>query len=245
MLTALLSTIVSLTIIEVLLSIDNALVNATIAESLPEEKRKKALRIGIILGALFRVVALLLAAYIIKNDWIKILGGLYLVYLFVEHIGREVDAKGKEIKHHTSYKRVIFEIALADIVFSLDNVISAVSFSNNIAIVILGVLIGTISMLVITPFVSTIIHKHKSLGTAAYVIVAFIGSSLILETLTSFHIEEFVKFLVILGILGIAYMYEKDTSSRRVLAPIFKHSANIIGLPYDIIRVVKGVIFGK
>ena len=245
MLTALLSTIVSLTIIEILLSVDNALVNATIAESLPEEQRKKALRIGIILGAVFRLVALLLAAYIIQNDWIKILGGLYLVYLFIEHIGKEVDEKGKEIKHHTSYKRVIFEIALADIVFSLDNVISAVSFSNNIMIVIFGVLVGTASMLLVTPLVSKVIHKYKSLSTAAYVIVAFIGLSLIFETLVHFHIEEFQKFLIILGILGVAYMYERDAVSRRVLKPIFRYCAIIIGIPYDIARVVKKALRSK
>lgn len=78
-----LSIIISLLIIEVLLSVDNALVNATLAESLPEEKRKKALRIGITLGAVFRIVALFLAALIIQNMWLKVLGGLYLVYIWL------------------------------------------------------------------------------------------------------------------------------------------------------------------
>jgi predicted tellurium resistance membrane protein TerC len=155
---------------------------------------------------------------------------------------KEVDEGGREIKHHTSYKRVIFEIALADIVFSLDNIVSAVSFSNNIAIVILGVLIGTVSMLLITPLVSHIIHKYKSLSTAAYVIVAFIGGSLIVETLTEIHLGEFEKFLVILGILGVAYMYEKDPTSHKILKPIFKKLSIIIGIPYDIFRVVKNTL---
>jgi ribosomal protein L33 len=78
-----LSIVVSLFIIEVLLSVDNALVNATLAEALPEEKRKKALRIGILLGAVFRIVALFLVAIIIQNVWLKVLGGLYLVYLAI------------------------------------------------------------------------------------------------------------------------------------------------------------------
>jgi predicted tellurium resistance membrane protein TerC len=131
--------IVSLFIIEVLLSVDNALVNATLAESLPEEKRKKALRIGILLGALFRIVALLLASIIIQNIWLKILGGLYLVYLAIAHLGKTINEDGKTIVAKPTYRGVVFQIALADIVFSLDNVISAVSFSDNIYIVMLGV----------------------------------------------------------------------------------------------------------
>ena len=242
MFTALISTVVSITIIEVLLSVDNALVNATIAESLPEEKRKRALRIGIILGAVFRVLALFVAAYIIQNDWIKIVGGLYLLYLTVEHLGKEVDESGKEIKKHTSYKRVIFEIALADIVFSLDNVISAVSFSDNLALVMLGVGVGVVSMLFATPIISKLIHKYNGLSTAAYVIVGLIGSALIVETLTHVHIGEVYKFMVILGVLGFTLWYEKNSKVRKYSTPILKKIALIIGLPMDFARITKKVL---
>jgi YkoY family integral membrane protein len=245
MFTALISTIVSITIIEVLLSVDNALVNATIAESLPEAKRKRALQIGIILGAVFRVLALLVAAYIIQNDWIKIVGGLYLLYLTIEHIGKEVDESGREIKKHVSYKRVIFEIALADIVFSLDNVISAVSFSDNLYLVMLGVGVGVISMLFATPIISKLIHKYKGLSTAAYVIVGLIGLALIVETLTHIHISEVQKFSAILGVLGFTLWYEKNPKVRRFATPTLKKMALIVGLPMDFARVAKKVILGK
>jgi YkoY family integral membrane protein len=244
MFTALISTIVSITIIEILLSVDNALVNATIAESLPEAKRKRALQIGIILGAVFRVLALFVAAYIIQNDWIKIVGGVYLLYLTIEHLGKEVDESGKEIKKHTSYKRVIFEIALADIVFSLDNVISAVSFSDNLALVMLGVGVGVISMLFATPIISKLIHKYKGLSTAAYVIVGLIGLALIVETLTHIHIGEVQKFGAILAVLGFTLWYEKNSKVRRLTTPILKKMALVIGLPMDFARVTKKVIMG-
>jgi YkoY family integral membrane protein len=245
MFTALISTVISITIIEVLLSVDNALVNATIAESLPEAKRKRALQIGIILGAVFRVLALFVAAYIIQNDWIKIVGGLYLLYLTIEHLGKEIDESGKEIKKHISYKRVIFEIALADIVFSLDNVISAVSFSDNLALVILGVGVGVISMLFATPIISKLIHKYKGLSTAAYVIVGLIGVALIVETLTHIHISEGQKFAVILATLGFTIWYEKNSKVRKITTPALKKLALIVGLPMDFARVTKNVIFGK
>ncbi len=245
MFTALISTVISITIIEILLSVDNALVNATIAESLPEAQRKRALRIGIILGAVFRVLALFVAAYIIQNDWIKIVGGLYLLYLTIEHLGKEVDESGKEVKKHTSYKRVIFEIALADIVFSLDNVISAVSFSDNLALVILGVGVGVVSMLFATPIISKLIHKYKGLSTAAYVIVGLIGLALIIETLTHVHIGEVQKFGAILAVLGFTLWYEKNPKVRRLATPILKKMALVIGLPMDFARIAKKVIMGN
>lgn len=235
------SIIVSLFIIEVLLSVDNALVNATLAESLPEEKRKRALRIGIILGALFRIVALFLAAIIIQNMWLKIAGGLYLVYLAIAHLGRVVNEEGKEIKAKATYRGVILQIALADIVFSLDNVISAVSFSENIYVVMLGVGIGVISMLFITPILSRLIHKYKGMPQAAYAIVGIVGVTLLVETLSKVHISELSKFTMVLFIAGFTVWYEHSFSLRKAANPILKSLQYVIALPIDVAYVIKNV----
>jgi YkoY family integral membrane protein len=234
--------IVSLFIIEVLLSVDNALVNATLAESLPEEKRKKAIRIGILLGALFRIIALLAVSIIIQNVWLKVLGGLYLVYLAIAHLGRVVNEDGKEIKAKSTYRGVIFQIALADIVFSIDNVISAVSFSENIYIVMLGVGIGVISMLFITPILSKLIHKYKGMPQAAYAIVGFVGLALLIETLTSIHISEFKKFAVVLAISLFTVWYEHSAVLRKASNPILKSLQYIIAIPVDITIAVGSIL---
>jgi tellurite resistance protein TerC len=242
------SIIVSLFIIEVLLSVDNALVNATLAESLPEEKRKKALRIGILLGAVFRIIALLLVSVIIQNIWLKIAGGLYLVYLAISHLGRAVNEDGKEIKAKTTYRGVIFQIALADIVFSLDNVISAVSFSENIYIVTLGVGIGVISMLFITPILSRLIHKYKGMPQAAYAIVGVVGVTLLIETLSDIHISEFAKFAMVLSIALFTVWYEHSLHLRKISNPILKSLQYIIAIPVDIAYAIKNVfvrVFSK
>ncbi|MBP6888296.1 MAG: hypothetical protein KBC21_01215 [Candidatus Pacebacteria bacterium] len=236
------SIIISLFIIEVLLSVDNALVNATLAESLPEEKRKRAIRIGILLGALFRIVALFLVSIIIQNVWLKVLGGLYLVYLAVAHLGKTINEDGKSITPKTTYRGVIFQIALADIVFSIDNVISAVSFSENIYIVMLGVGIGVVSMLFITPILSKLIHKYKGMPQAAYAIVGFVGLSLLVETLTTVHISEMVKFAVVLAISGFTVWYEHSLVVRRISNPFLKSAQYLIALPIDIIYAIKGVV---
>lgn len=237
------SILVSLFIIEVLLSVDNALVNATIAESLPEAKRKKAIRVGIILGAVFRLVALLFASFIIQNVWLKVLGGAYLIYLAVSHLGKIVDEEGHVKRKKTdNFKAVIWEIALADLVFSIDNVISAVSFSENIGIVILGVMIGVISMIFITPILSKLIHAYKGMAQAAYVIVGFVGITLCLETLTTIHIGELQKFLSILSVVLFTTIYEHSRTLRVLSNPILKKLQYIIALPLDILLVSKKVI---
>ena len=229
------SIIISLFIIEVLLSIDNALVNATLANNLPEEERKRAIRIGIILGAVFRIVALLIAVFIIHNVWIKVLGGLYLVYLAIAHLGRVVDEGGHTVRDtKTNFKGVVFQIALADIVFSLDNVISAVSFSSNTFLVILGVLIGVVSMIFITPILSRIIHKYKGMPQAAYAIVGLVGVTLLIETLTDVHIGEAFKFALILSIVLFTVLYEHSLVTRRIADPILRVAQYCIALPLDI-----------
>lgn len=237
--------IVSLFIIEVLLSVDNALVNATLAESLPEEKRKRAIRIGIILGAVFRIAALFLASIIIQNIWLKILGGLYLVYLAISHLGKIVTDDGKTLTPRATYRGVILQIALADIVFSIDNVISAVSFSSNIYIVMLGVGIGVISMLFITPILSKLIHKYKGMPQAAYAIVGFVGLALLIETIFHIHISEIYKFSVVVAISLFTVWYEHSKSLQRLSNPILKSAQYIIAIPLDIIlsttRILKNV----
>ncbi|MFA5131930.1 MAG: hypothetical protein WC444_01230 [Candidatus Paceibacterota bacterium] len=231
--------LISLFIIEVLLSVDNALVNATLAESLPEEKRKRAIRIGILLGAVFRIVALFLVAIIIQNVWLKVLGGLYLVYLAIAHLGKAVTEEGKAITPKTTYRGVIIQIALADIVFSIDNVISAVSFSENIYIVMLGVGIGVISMLFITPILSKLIHKYKGMPQAAYAIVGIVGITLLIETLTTLHITEAAKFAMVLGIVFFTIFYEHSLRLRRLSNPILIKLQYIIALPLDIMYAIR------
>jgi YkoY family integral membrane protein len=240
--------IVSLFIIEVLLSVDNALVNATLAESLPEEKRKRALRIGILLGAAFRIVALLLVSIIIQNEWLKILGGLYLVYLAIAHLGKVVEENGKTITPKATYRGVIFQIALADIVFSLDNVVSAVSFSDNIYIVMIGVGIGVVSMLFVTPILSRLIHKYKGMPAAAYAIVGLVGVALIAETYAHAHISELQKFSVVAFIVTFTVWYKHSLYLRKLSNPFLKSAQYLIALPLDIayaIRNTFGRVFAK
>ena len=77
--------IVSLIIIEGLLSVDNMLAIAALASNLPESQKRTALRLGLIGAYVFRAVALLFVSFIISNPWLKILGAAYLLHLMAQH----------------------------------------------------------------------------------------------------------------------------------------------------------------
>lgn len=233
------SVIVSLFIIEVLLSVDNALVNVTLANALPESERKRAIQIGIALGAVFRIIALFTIAFIIQNTWIKLAGALYLIYLAIYHLGRAVDEKGDLQPVGTSFRAVIFQIAVADIVFSIDNVISAVAFSPRIELVIIGVLIGIISMIFITPLLSSIVHRYRGMPQAAYTIVGIVGVLLIIETLMHIHIDEYKKFLAVISIVIFTIIYEHSVIVRVISNPILKKLQYLIAIPLDMFYVIK------
>lgn len=209
--------IVSLAVIEVLLSIDNALVNASLAEPLPERHRKLAIRLGILGGAALRLVALFFATLIIQNKWILIIGGLYLIYLAVDHLYIKKSEDGHNLKYKTTFTAVIMQIVFADAVFSIDNVVSAVGLSHNYYVVVTGVLIGIVSMLFVTTLVSAIIHKHPPLKKAAYVIVGLIGVVLLLETIVGVHIGEIVKFAVIMSVLFTAYIFSHRQNKKKLI----------------------------
>lgn len=212
--------IISLIFIEVLLSIDNALVNASLAEGLTNAKeRKLAIRIGILGGAGLRLVALFFATLIIQNKWILIIGGLYLVYLAFDHLylkrnESEEDNKNKKVY---TFWGVVAQIIVADMIFSIDNVVSAIGLSHNYYIVVTGVLIGIISMLFVTQIISGFIHKHPIFKKAAYVIVGMIGTVILLENIFSVHIGELNKFIIIMSILITTYVISHRRNKKNIL----------------------------
>lgn len=216
-LTLYLPTIISLALIEILLSIDNALVNASLAEPLPEKERKLAIRFGILGGAGLRLVALFFATLIIQNKWILIIGGLYLIYLAVDHLVLKKSDSGHNMKYKTTFGAVIVQIIFADAVFSIDNVVSAVGLSHNYWVIVSGVMIGIVSMLFVTTLVSGIIHKHPPLKKAAYIIVGLIGIVLLFETVLGTHISELIKFAVIISVLATAYIFSHRRNKKNSL----------------------------
>ena len=200
----------NLIIIESLLSVDNAAVLATMVMDLEPKQRNKALRYGIWGAYLFRGLAMLFAAFLIKIWWLKPLGGLYLLYLVWDwRKGKQtkakeddfIDKKGNWLYRATvgtigNFWATVALVELMDLAFSIDNVFAAVAFTPNIILICAGVFLGILAMRFVAQAFVRLMEKYTFLETAAFVVIAILGIKLILSLYEHFFPESRVsKFL--------------------------------------------------
>ncbi|MDB5281046.1 MAG: hypothetical protein JWO06_121, partial [Bacteroidota bacterium] len=140
--------VLNLILIESLLSVDNAAVLATLVMDLPNNLRKRALRIGLIFAYIFRGTALVFAGFLMKIAWLKLVGGAYLLYLSLHFFYKKLNTTAledlgikmpKKIPMLNQFWSTVVMVELMDMTFSVDNVFAAVAFTNNIYLVCLGV----------------------------------------------------------------------------------------------------------
>ena len=203
-----LAVICNLVLIESLLSVDNAAVVATMVLELSRPQRKKALSYGIIGAYIFRGICLFFAVYLIKIWWLKPLGGLYLVYLFVKYFanrnkGNQKNAGKKEgwlyakiVKHIGKFWATVVAVEIMDLVFSIDNVFAAVAFTDNILLIWTGVFIGILAMRIVARGFIVLMERFPFLEVAAFCVLGVLGMKLSLSVLGHFYpLATFTKFL--------------------------------------------------
>ena len=201
--------VLSLILIEGLLSVDNALAIAAMASHLDEKRRKWAMTIGYAGAYGFRLVALFIADIIIENHWLMILGAAYLIWLMCNHFAEEEDQEAIDAGHapkqvkSQSFARTIAMIALLDLSLSFDNVVAAIAFArDNIWLVYLGVTIGIITLRMVAGYCITLLKRHPWLEHTAFILVGFVGALLCVELMW----EQFVKTPV--SLMGITIISE-------------------------------------
>jgi len=191
----------NLIIIESLLSVDNAAVLATMVMDLPEKQRDKALKYGIWGAYIFRGLAMIFAAFLIKIWWLKPLGGLYLLYLVYDYWkGKQTETNEDDILDKNTnwlYRATVGSLGnfwatvclveLMDMAFSIDNVFAAVAFTPNIILVCVGVFIGILAMRFIAQWFVRLMEQYKFLETAAFVVIAILGIKLTLSIYEHFY----------------------------------------------------------
>jgi YjbE family integral membrane protein len=178
--------IFSIIIMDAALSGDNSIAINAMAAPLPDAVRGKAIWFGMGFAAILRLVALSLAAFILANPWVQILGGLYLIKLWWDHIKSEGD-EAKDHKPKTTLVGALFAIGFLDLSLSLDNVIAVVAMTNNLAVIFLGVMISIAMLAVATQVVRLVMGRYPSLGEAAYYILAFLGINMLIQ-----HTADFI-----------------------------------------------------
>lgn len=195
------SVIFSLIILESLLSVDNAAVLATMVMDLPKEQRGKALKYGIIGAYVFRGLALIFATVLIQFWQLKILGGLYLLYLVYDYFkskqtqSEEDDTiNAKETWYYKltvgflgQFWATVAAIEVMDMAFSIDNVFAAAALSKNIILIWIGVFIGILAMRFVAQAFVRLMEKFPFLERIAFYVIALLGIKLCASALP--HLE--------------------------------------------------------
>jgi len=196
----------TLTLLEIILGIDNIVVISILAQKLPQAQRAKARSIGISLALITRILLLLgivwlasltaplftvLGNPISMRDIIMIGGGLFLLVKGTHEIHSvfEKEEDITAIKGKATFSAIIVQIVLLDIVFSLDSVITAVGMAQQTGVMIAAVVLALILMLLASGVISSYIHQHPSLKMLALSFLMMVGVTLIAEGL-EFHIPK-------------------------------------------------------
>lgn len=170
-----------LVFMEGLLSLDNALVLAIMVKGLPAKSQKKALTYGIWGAFGFRFISLFFLSWIIKWRAIKLLGGLYLMWLGYANLlsegGKDADVKVSPY----GFWRTVLLIELVDISFSVDSILAAISLSQKYWIIVTGACLGIIMMRFASFVFIWLLDRFKRLEKTAYALIALMGTRLLIE----------------------------------------------------------------
>ena len=197
-------------ILEIVLSIDNAAVLAAMVKELPKGQQKKALTYGIAGAYLFRGFALLFASVLIKLIWLKVAGGLYLMYLAYNALSTNVEQGGEskmtiKIPFLSALWSTIVAIEMMDLVFSIDNVFAAVAFTPNLWLICGGVFIGILAMRFATTKFVKVLEKNPILERVAYWVIGALGLKLVssywLHDLNTEAIDAVFSILTLLAFI--------------------------------------------
>lgn len=215
------SVIVTLLLLETLLSIDNAVVLAILVSPLPEKQQAKALRYGIIGAYVFRGLCLIFATWLIHIWWLKIIGGLYLVWLAFDYfksdspkdgdvIASDRGLIGKLTPYIGSLWATIIAVELLDITFSIDNIFAAVALTDKLWLIMVGVGIGILAMRFVAQSFVGLMKKYPRLESAAFLVIGLLGLKLIITTTCGFintsvcNVLESETFDIIFSLLSVA-----------------------------------------
>ena len=200
--------LLTLTGLEIVLGIDNIIFIAILVGKLPQEQRGSGRIVGLGLAMVTRILLLLSLFWIMKltkprftiaefsisgRDLVLILGGLFLLVKSTLEIHSSVSGEGEERKNskksHANFLIIVSEIAVLDIVFSLDSVITAVGMAEHIEIMIIAVILAVGVMMVASKGISNFVDNNPTIKILALAFLVLVGMTLVAEGL-GFHIPK-------------------------------------------------------
>ena len=198
----------TLTVLEIVLGIDNIVFISVLANRLPPEQRELARKLGLGAALITRLMLRLSLSWLAGltatlfhvgenavswRDIILFTGGLFLIWKSTEEIHNMMEPEDDEnptaSKRKATFWSVITQIAIIDIVFSLDSVITAVGMVNHVPIMVAAILISVGIMLVAVNPINNFIHKHPSTKMLAFALLLLVGVALVADGM-GFHLPK-------------------------------------------------------
>lgn len=198
-----LGSIITLTLLEIVLGIDNLIFLSILVNKLPREQQTFGRRLGLVLALMTRILLLLTLSWlsgltaplftimgkvISGHDLVLILGGGFLIFKSTWEIfgGVEEDLPEKKEKKDTGKKTgafvsIVAQIAIMDVVFSLDSVVTAVGLAKHLPIILIAMFLSMIAMLGFAKFIGEFVENHPSMKLLALSFLIMIGTLLVAE----------------------------------------------------------------
>jgi len=203
--------LLTLTVLEIVLGIDNIIFISILAGKLPAGEQPRARTVGLTLAMVTRILLLLSLTSIMRftrplfsplghpfsgRDLILLLGGLFLIWKSTREIHDKLEGEegGHNVKAGATFGGVIVQIALLDIVFSLDSVITAVGMVRQVGVMIAAIVLAVLVMLVAAGPISDFVHRHPTLKMLALSFLLLIGVTLIADGLGQHIPKGYVYF---------------------------------------------------
>jgi len=231
--------LVTLTVLEIVLGVDNVIFISILAGKLPANQQDRARRLGLMAAMVMRVLLLLSLAWIIRltaplftvvgqeisgRDLILLGGGLFLL----AKATREIHEKLEGVEGHRSaaeapsFAAVIGQIMLLDIVFSLDSVITAVGMADQLWVMVTAVLLSVGVMLVSARAISEFVNNHPTVKVLALSFLLLIGMSLVAEGLDQHIPKGYIYFAMAFSVF--VEMINLRTTRKRRVDPVKLHT---------------------
>ena len=222
---AILASLLTLTVLEVVLGIDNIVFISVIVAKLPPEQAKRARQIGLALALIFRIMLLSLLFVIVHltepvfsvfghgvswRDLILLGGGLFLIVKATQEIHKDVEAKGEDeanvrAKAGAGFSAIIAQIIVIDLVFSIDSIITAIGIAELISVMIVAVIIAVAVMYIASGPISDFIHRHPTTRMLALSFLLMIGFALIADG-AGFHIPRGYLYTAMAFSAGVEFL---------------------------------------
>jgi predicted tellurium resistance membrane protein TerC len=214
--------LLTLTVLEVVLGIDNVVFISILSTKLPPEQQNKARKVGLALALITRILLLLGLTWVARleqpfwrgeifnlklavsgKDVVLLLGGLFLIWKSTHEIHNKLEGEDAGVTKGmtASFASVVVQIVVIDIVFSLDSVITAVGMARQIGVMIAAIIIAVIVMLIFVNPISRFVDRHPTIKMLALSFLILIGVVLVAEGLHQHIPRGYIYFAMAFSVL--------------------------------------------